>query len=312
VSESLPSDEEYDGEGPVSGSHIPVMAAEVSEYLQPRPDGVYIDGTLGLGGHAEKILAAMGSGWFIGVDQDEGALKAAAERLGRFSVRKNFIHDNFRNLGAIAQSLGVEAVDGILLDIGVSSVQLDNAQRGFNFREDGPLDMRMDPSAAVSAYDLVNGLSEREIEEVLRLYGEERFSRRIARVIVDRRMAAPLETTQALKDAVMAAMPGGRPYQKIHPATRTFQAFRIAVNRELDALEAVLPNAIALLKPCGRIVVISFHSLEDRIVKTKFRQAETAGLMNILTKKPLRPSEQEIGENSRARSARLRAGEKRQ
>jgi len=234
----------------------------------------------------------------------------AKERLSGCSPQCEFVHDDFRNIDRILDRAGIKAVDGILLDLGISSFQMDDAQRGFSLRGEGPLDMRMNQDSYISAYDLVNSLSEKEIAQILRDYGEERWHNRIARHLVEQRGRNPIATTKDLSDAVMRAIPHGRAWQKIHPATRTFQAFRIAVNRELESLEVALNKCLAYLKSGGRIVVISFHSLEDRIVKQKFRSSAQLGQVSLVVKKPVCPTEKEISENPRARSARLRVAEK--
>ncbi len=295
--------------------HIPVMYREVLEYLRLPVDGCFVDGTVGLGGHSSLVAESLSeNGRIIGIDRDEEALKIADEKLKGFKPQTTLVHDDFRNMDNVLDSLGIEKVDGVLLDLGISSFQLNNPQRGFSFQVDGPLDMRMDQSGWLSAYDLINSLSEREISMILRNYGEERFHNRIANYLVTHRTQHPIESTGELRDAVLKAMPHRYKHhykrQKIHPATRTFQAFRIAVNRELEALEIVLDKCIASLKVGGRLCVLSFHSLEDRIVKHHLRNAAKAKKIDLIVKKPLRPTDEEIKENPRARSARLRVAEK--
>lgn len=292
--------------------HDPVLLNESLEFLSVNPSGIYVDATLGLGGHAQAICQSLHhDGRVIAFDQDPSALHFAQKRLEQFSARVDYIRDNFRHLKKCLDDLNIIQIDGIIFDVGVSSYQLDDPGRGFSLKSEGPLDMRMNPDSAVCAYDLVNSLTEQEIEKILREYGEERWSRRIARQIIQDRMRAPIKTTKDLRKIVLRAMPMGyNRHQRIHPATRVFQAFRIAVNQELESLEIALHQALDRLKPGGRMVVISFHSLEDRIVKHFFRLKEQEGVVSVLTKKPVRPSEQESTLNPRARSARLRAAEK--
>lgn len=295
----------------VKSIHIPVMLQEVLEYLRPQEGNVFLDGTIGLGGHAESILEAIGEkGRLIGIDRDQNALSLAEKRLEKYAKQCNFIYGNFRDFDKISKDLGIRNLDGILLDIGVSSLQLDNPDRGFNIRAEGPLDMRMDQNGKISAYDLVNSLSEKEIAIILKDFGEERFASRIARVLVENRHKKPIDSTRELRHLIMRAMPYRKKREKIHPATRSFQAFRIAVNRELDALDKALDKCVDMLKPSGRIGVISFHSLEDRIVKVKFRDFAKEDKLKLIVKKPLRPSEKEIDQNPRCRSARLRIAER--
>jgi len=294
-----------------SACHLPVMLNEVIEYLQPRSGQVFVDGTLGLGGHSEVILSIIGEqGRLIGIDQDEQALELARKNLKEYPSRCDFIHGNYRNIDTILSDLNIQAVDGILLDLGLSSFQIDNPDRGFSFRAEGPLDMRMDQNSFISAFDLVNSLSEKEISNILKDFGQERWHHRIARCLVRQRSIKPIETTTELSHLVLKAMPRKSKREKIHPATRTFQAFRIAVNRELEGLEVALDKCINFLKPGGRIAIIAFHSLEDRIVKQKFQSLAKTGQLSLVFKKPLRPSEGETQVNPRARSARLRVAER--
>lgn len=288
-------------------THIPVLLEAVLRLLQPRANGTYIDATLGAGGHAEALLQASGpAGRLLGLDQDTTALHIARTRLAPYDERATLVHANFRDLSRVAQTQGWTAADGILLDLGLSSMQLDQAERGFAFSHDAPLDMRMDTTQGQSAADLVNTLPERELADLIYEYGEEPASRRIARAIV---AARPIETTTRLAQ-VVARVAGGKGYWRIHPATRTFQALRIAVNDELGALKAVLPQAVSLLTPGGRLAVISFHSLEDRIVKQFMRDAAQQATLMVLTRKPVTADEAEIARNSRARSAKLRVAER--
>lgn len=287
--------------------HLPVMADEVLEFMDPKPNEVFVDGTLGMGGHALRILQRIGSkGLLIGMDRDEESLNKASISLGGFLHQCHFVHKDFRFIDDVLNDLNIHKVDGVFLDLGISSYQLDNPERGFSLRQAGPLDMRMDQNGPISAYDLVNSLSEKEIAVILKDFGEERWSNRIARLIVSERSKHPIEFTDDLSRIVQKAIPmKGKP-QRIHPATRTFQAFRIAVNRELETLEIAIDKCISLLKPHGRLGIISFHSLEDRIVKNKFKMFAKANLVRCLVKKPLRPSEKEISTNPRSRSARFR------
>jgi 16S rRNA (cytosine1402-N4)-methyltransferase len=287
------------------------MPAEVEGALGLKEGAVVVDGTLGLGGHALMIAAKIGAqGHLIGIDQDAEAVAVARGRLADFKGRLDIVKNNFSRMDEVLQGLGVGAVDAILLDLGVSSLQLDAAQRGFSFRSDASLDMRMDLEGVTTAEDLVNELSEQELADLIFRYGEERFSRRIASRIVASRAEQRIRTTTELADIVLRSLPGGYQRSKMHPATRTFQALRIAVNRELDVLEEVLEKSWGLLKPGGRLAVISFHSLEDRIVKEKFRGMFREGHVLRITKKPLMPLEAETVRNPRSRSAKLRAIER--
>ncbi|MBX0327626.1 16S rRNA (cytosine(1402)-N(4))-methyltransferase RsmH [Oscillochloris sp. ZM17-4] len=301
--------------------HVSVLPHEVQESIQPRPGGVYLDGTVGGGGHALALLrAAQPGGRLIGIDADPAALAAAGERLAAAQLPETSYtlrHGRFAEMAAIAHGAGVDHVDGILLDLGVSSHQIDTAERGFAFSNDGPLDMRLDPTRGPTAADLVNSLDEVALADIIFRYGEERGSRRIARLIVERRKQSPLTRTAELAALVARAIGrGGR--DRIHPATRTFQALRIAVNGELEQLEAALPQAVDLLRGGGRLAVISFHSLEDRIVKLFFRSESGYGgsanertpRLRIVTKKPIEAGEDELAANPRSRSAKLRVAEK--
>lgn len=292
--------------------HQPVLLKETIEWLRPLPVGVYVDGTVGLGGHAAAILAATdGRARLIGIDRDPNALKATSRRLADYAG-VTLVHGNFRNLPNILSELEVTAVDGILLDVGVSSLQLDKAERGFSYQDDGPLDMRMDPEQSTTAATLVNQLSQSELTRILRDYGEERWAGRIAGFIVDRRDRRPFATTGDLAEVIRAAIPAAARRRGGHPARRTFQALRIAVNDELASLQQVLEPAAHLLRPGGRLVVISFHSLEDRLVKQAFRQLsqQPENAWRVLTRRPVRPSADEIELNPRARSARMRVLER--
>ncbi len=290
--------------------HAPVMAREVVDFLRPRPGGVYVDGTLGLGGHAEAVLdAAAGQCRLIGLDWDEEAAALAEERLARFGSAVTVVRASCAELGPVLDNLGVRAVDGLLLDLGVSSLQLDDASRGFSFSKEGPLDMRMSRRTGRTAAELLADLDEGELERIFRQYGEEPRARAIARALgkLPRRERLALGTTTAFAAFVARIARGGR----LHPATRAFQGLRIAVNRELENLQKALRTAdVYLAAPGGRIAVISFHSLEDRIVKNALRDGAKAGRWTVLTKKPLGPGDDERRANPRSRSAKLRAAER--
>lgn len=304
-----------------ASAHLPVMVPEVLRVLDVHAGGSYVDGTVGLGGHAEAILDAAPGGRLFGLDQDPAALEAARVRLARFGDGAVLAHGNFRDLGEHARKAGFGAVDGVLMDLGVSSMQLDTPERGFSFQGDQALDMRMDPTSELTAAEIVNTWDEEEIANVIYRYGEERRSRAIARAIVARR---PLRGTRELVNAIEQAVGRGRERQ-IHPATLTFQALRIAVNQELDSLEEALPQAHGLLDGAGaRLAVIAFHSLEDRIVKDYLRLESTdcvcpprtpqcvcghVATLRLVTRRAMRPSPAEVAANPRARSARLRAAE---
>jgi 16S rRNA (cytosine1402-N4)-methyltransferase len=295
----------------VTDQHIPVLGAEIQQYLNLHPGNCFVDCTIGLGGHSVLLSTqVLPGGRIIGIDRDADSLRLAQENLSSFSGRCDFVRDDFRQLDTILNNLGVEQVDGMLFDLGISSYQLDNPSRGFSLKMDGPLDMRMDQESFLSAYDLINSLSERELAMILRKYGEERLSHRIARFLVAQREKGPLQSTRELCDVVLRAMPAKYHRQKIHPATRTFQAFRIAVNRELESIELALQKAVAYLKVGGRIAVISFHSLEDRIVKHSFRHFAHDKQLRLILKKPLQPTLEERQRNPRSRSARLRVAER--
>lgn len=308
-------------------SHLPVMVKEAARYLGLRPGGVYVDGTVGGGGHTLEILKTEKEATVIGIDRDADALKAAARAIEAEGCkdRATLVKGNFRDIKKIIEGLGVKEVDGILLDIGVSSFQFDTAERGFSFRFDARLDMRMDQTEGQSAYDLVNGLDRQELARIFKIYGEERFAEKIAGAIVRAREIKPVETTGELASIAAGAVPKRFHEKGQHPATRIFQALRIAVNDELEGLKQGLSNGFASLKSGGRLVVISFHSLEDRIVKESFRYFALECLCPprfpvcvcgkkaeacILTPRPVTAADDEIGANPRARSAKLRAMEK--
>jgi 16S rRNA (cytosine1402-N4)-methyltransferase len=290
--------------------HEPVMVAEVLEHLEPARGGVFVDCTVGLGGHARALLAA-GASRLIGLDRDPAALAQAGVALSEFGDRVELVHSDYRRLGEVLDARGITAVDGLLADLGVSSMQLDAPGRGFSFRRDEPLDMRMDTSSGLTAAEALKTVGERELADVIYEFGEERHSRRIARAIVDGRSRGDVDTTGKLADLVRRAVPR-KGYQRIDPATRTFQAIRIWVNRELDGLDVFLSDAAARLGAGGRMVVITFHSLEDRIVKHTLRamQAQGEAGITVRTKRPVVPAEAEVERNPRARSAKLRAAER--
>jgi len=293
--------------------HTPVMLEQVLAYLDPGPGKVIVDATVGMGGHALEIARRISpSGRLIAIDRDKESLEHAQERLKDFSGIAEFVYGNFSDIQEIVKRLNIHAIDGIVLDLGVSMFQLTQPDRGFSFTREGPLDMRLDRNSYISAYDLVNNLNEDEISNLLWSFGQERWHNRIAHRLVEERRKQPIATTAQLSDIVMRAIPPRfrRYHYRIHPATRTFQAVRIAVNRELEALEQVLARAIPLLAPGGRICVIAFHSLEDRAVKWAFRTAAAEGLVKILTPKPLTPSEEEMRVNPSSRSSKFRAVEK--
>ena len=306
--------------------HISVLLEETTKALQIKPEGIYVDGTLGGGGHACRIASGLsGAGRLIGIDQDGDAIEAAGERLKAFGERVTLIRDNYRNAAQVLKGLGIERVDGILLDLGVSSYQLDNAERGFSYQYDTPLDMRMDLRQPLTAADILNGYSEAELYRVIRDYGEEQFAKNIAKHIVKARADKPIETTGELNEIIKAAIPAKMRAAGGHPSKRTFQAVRIECNRELDVLRESLDGFIDMLNPGGRLCVITFHSLEDRIVKTAFRRNENpcscppdfpvcvCGQVSrgrVITKKPILPAEEEIAANRRAKSAKLRVFER--
>jgi 16S rRNA (cytosine1402-N4)-methyltransferase len=303
-----------------------VLSAEVLHYLAPQPGKIYVDGTVGGGGHTMQLLEASGpDGIVIGFDRDAEALQAASEKLVRYGDRVRLVHGNFADIAEMLAEIGISGIDGFLLDLGVSSFQLDKGERGFSFQQDAPLDMRMDDSTGVSAAELVNNLSEQELAKIIREFGEERWAVRIASHIVKARMVKPVETTLQLVDIIKGAIPRAKWEERLHPATRTFQGLRIAVNDELASLEKGLRAAIKLLNRGGRAAVISFHSLEDRIVKSVFREFTTGCVcpkevpvcvcgrtprLKKITGKPVFPCSEEVQSNPRSRSAKLRIAEK--
>jgi len=293
---------EFDGERAL---HVPVLTGEVLQHLQPQRMGLFVDCTVGLGGHARALLEG-GATRLIGIDRDQAALAVAGEALGSFGERVELVHADYRELARVLDERGIAAVDGILADLGVSSMQLDGEGRGFSFRRDEPLDMRMDTTRGETAADLLARVDETELANVIFQLGEERRSRRIARALVAAREQRPLTTTGQVADIVRRAN-RGKGWQRIDPATRTFQALRIWVNGELEGLDGFLETAAGRLSVGGRFAVISFHSLEDRIVKHTFRRLES---VRVVTRRPVVPGDDEISRNPRARSAKLRVVER--
>jgi 16S rRNA (cytosine1402-N4)-methyltransferase len=289
--------------------HEPVLLAETVALLEPSRGGIFVDCTVGLAGHARALLQE-GASRLIGLDRDPVALRLAREVLAPWGDRIELVHSDYRELCAVLEARSIDGIDGALADLGVSSMQFDAEGRGFSFRRDEPLDMRMDQTQGPTAADLIAAAGEEDLANVIYQYGEERFSRRIARRIVEARRAAPIATTGQLADIVRRALPR-KGYQRIDPATRTFQALRIWVNRELDGLDAFLVDASRVLRAGARLAVITFHSLEDRIVKHVFRAlAASGGALRVLTRKPVVPGDDELARNPRARSAKLRAIER--
>lgn len=297
-------------EGGSAGFHQSVLAEEAIGHLRPGPGKTIVDATVGLGGHSALILKAIApSGKLIGIDRDDAALDQARQRLRPFQNSFLLVQDNFSNLRSILKSLGVARIDGILFDLGLSSFQLQEPERGFSFLKEGPLDMRMDIRQRITAKDIVNRVSEKELDRIFQEFGEERWHRRIAQRIAKARKRAPITTTTQLAELVTRAIPRATLYHRIHPATRIFQALRIAVNQELESLDRAIREALDFLNPGARIVIISFHSLEDRIVKTRFREASRERRLVLVTKKPITPTVEEMRENPRSRSAKLRSAE---
>ncbi|WP_281724645.1 16S rRNA (cytosine(1402)-N(4))-methyltransferase RsmH [Lachnoclostridium phocaeense] len=306
--------------------HRSVLLEETVNGLNIKPDGIYVDGTLGGGGHAYEICRRLGNkGSIVGIDQDEAAIEAAGIRLKDFGEKVTIVRSNYCEMKSVLQGLGIDKVDGIVLDLGVSSYQLDTAERGFSYREDAPLDMRMDRRQTMTARDIVNDYSEKDLYRVIRDYGEDKFAKNIAKHIVIEREKRSIETTGQLTEIIRGAIPMKFQKKSGHPAKRTFQAIRIELNRELDVLKNSLDEMIDLLNPGGRLCIITFHSLEDRIVKSAFKKNEdpctcpkdfpvcVCGKVSkgsILTRKPILPSKEELEENSRSKSAKLRIFER--
>lgn len=309
----------------MSFNHVTVLLHESIKGLNIKPDGIYVDGTLGGGGHSFHILQRLETGKLIGIDQDQDALKAATKRLEVFGERFIPVHSNYSNLLNVLDSLGIEKIDGLILDLGVSSYQLDEAERGFSYMNDGKLDMRMNQSSDFSAYDVINTYSERALTQVIREYGEENWASRIAKFICEAREVKPLETTYELVDVIKAAIPAKARKDGPHPAKRTFQAIRIEVNNELKIIDKTIEDAVSVMNKGGRVAIITFHSLEDRIVKNAYKNLATGCTcppefpvcvcngkpkVKIISRKPILPSEEELESNPRARSAKLRVAEK--
>lgn len=305
--------------------HVTVLLNEAVDILDIKPEGIYVDGTLGGASHSLEIVKKLTSGKLICFDQDINAISAAKEKLKDFMDKTILVHSNFENLREELNKLGIESIDGFLVDLGVSSHQLDVPERGFSYMQDAPLDMRMDNNAELSAYDVVNTYSEAELKRVIKDYGEENWSARIAKLIVERRATMPIRTTFELVDAIKAAIPKKMRDENQHPAKRTFQAIRIEVNRELDVIEKTLLAAVEMMNKGGVLAVITFHSLEDRIVKNVFKKLQysctcppefpvcicnSKQVVEIITRKPILPSENEVEMNPRSRSAKLRAARK--
>ena len=308
-----------------SGGHVSVLLDECIENLKIRPDGIYLDGTLGMGGHSFEIASRLGAGRLVCIDRDETAIERAGKRLAPFGEKVTLVHGNFSDAAAILDGLGIAGVDGMLFDLGVSSPQLDEAERGFSYMVQAPLDMRMDRGGALTAWEVVNTWEESRLNRILWDYGEERYARRITDAILRHRAEKPIETTQELVGIIRGAMPAAALREKQHPAKRTFQAIRIAVNDELGAIAAMMDTAPDKLNKGGRLCVISFHSLEDRIVKSGIQARErgcvcpreapvcTCGFVQTLrsvSRKPILPTQEEIARNPRARSAKLRVAER--
>ena len=306
-------------------SHKSVLLEECLEGLHIRPDGIYLDGTLGGAGHSSEIVKRLTTGRLIGVDRDQVALDAAAKRLAPWADRVTLVHENFQEITSVLDRLGLDRIDGMLFDLGVSSPQLDDAERGFSYMADAPLDMRMNREDSLTAWDIVNTWDRAELKRILYEYGEERYAPQIASAIERRRSERPIETTLELAEVIRSAMPPQALREKQHPAKRSFQAIRIAVNDELGAVSRMMEAAIPRLKPGGRLAVITFHSLEDRIVKSAMQQAAKGCTcppefpvcvcgkkpqIKIITRKPITSGPQELEENPRARSAKLRVAEK--
>lgn len=307
-------------------NHKSVLLKETIEALNIRPDGIYADGTLGGAGHSSEICRRLGdSGRLIGIDQDGDAIKASSERLESYKSKVTIVRDNYVNMASVLQDLGINKVDGILLDLGVSSYQLDTDERGFSYQHEAPLDMRMDDRNPMTAADIVNGYSLQELARVIREYGEDKFAQNIAKHIVTEREKAPIETTVQLAEIIKQSIPMKMRATGGHPAKRTFQAIRIELNRELTVLKDSIDTMIDILEPGGRICIITFHSLEDRIVKEAFRKAENpctcppdfpvcvCGNISrgrVITRKPILPGEEELRENRRSESAKLRVFER--
>lgn len=305
--------------------HVSVLLDECIEGLNIKPDGIYVDGTLGGGGHSKEIAKRLENGMLVGIDQDKNAIKKAREVLKPYEDKVIFVNDNFSNIKNILFKLNIEGIDGLLLDLGVSSHQLDEGERGFSYKQDAKLDMRMNSKAKLSAWDIVNSYSEQELHRIIKDYGEERWAKRIAEFICIEREEKTIDTTLELVEVIKKAIPSGARKGGPHPARRTFQAIRIEVNDELEIIKKTIMDAVKQMKRGGRICIITFHSLEDRIVKETFKELSLSCVcppelpvcmcdkkreVKIITKKPIISTDEELGENSRARSAKLRIAEK--
>ena len=305
-------------------NHYSVLLAKTVEHLNVRPEGVYVDGTLGGGGHAFEVCRQLTTGHLYGIDQDDAAIRAAGKRLEAFGDKVTILRNNYCNMRTALKQQGIDKVDGIVLDLGVSSYQLDESERGFSYRFNAPLDMRMDRRQTITARDIVNGYTESDLYRIIRDYGEEQFAKNIAKHIAKARADKPIETTFELNEIIKAAIPA-KMRKDGHPSKQTFQAIRIECNRELEVLRDSLDGFIEMLKPKGRLCIITFHSLEDRIVKTTFRKNENpctcppefpvcicgkVSMGSVVTKKPILPTETEIAENKRSKSAKLRVFER--
>lgn len=305
--------------------HVSVLLMETVDGLNVKPDGIYVDGTLGGGGHSEEILKRLDSGILIGIDQDEAALKAASKRLEKYGDKFIAVHNNFSNILEVLDKLNIKKIDGMMMDLGVSSHQLDEADRGFSYRFDAELDMRMDRSKSFTAKEIVNTYSEDELNRIIRDYGEENWARRIAKFICEKRQEKEIETTQELVDLIYNAIPANARKEGGHPAKRTFQAIRIEVNGELEIIRKTIEDITSVLNKNGRISIITFHSLEDRLVKQKFKELATGCIcppeiplcmcnnkakLKVITKKPILATKSELEVNSRSKSAKLRVAKK--
>ena len=306
--------------------HVSVLLNECIDNLNIKPDGVYVDCTMGGAGHSKEIVKRLSDkGLFIGFDQDKNAIATAKERLSEYSDRVRFVHSNFENIKEELAKIGVHNIHGVLADLGVSSHQLDEADRGFSYMQDAPLDMRMDVRCNFSAYDVVNTYSEEELAKIIKDYGEDNWAKRIAKFIVEERAEKPIETTGELVEVIKKAIPKKARIDGPHPAKRTFQAIRIEVNNELGVITKMIDDAVSIMNEGGRVCIITFHSLEDRIVKNEFRdlaldcvcpshlpicQCDKESLVKVITRKPILPSAEEIEENPRSRSAKLRVAER--
>ncbi|MEE0450724.1 16S rRNA (cytosine(1402)-N(4))-methyltransferase RsmH [Peptacetobacter sp.] len=307
-------------------NHVSVLLNECIDNLNIKPDGVYVDCTMGGAGHSKEIVKRLSSdGLFIGFDQDKNAIATAKERLAEYSDRVKFVHSNFENIKEELEKIGVHKIDGVLADLGVSSHQLDEADRGFSYMQDAPLDMRMDVRKDFSAYNVVNEYTEEELAKIIKYYGEDNWAKRIAKFIVEGRAEKPIETTGELVDIIKKAIPKKARIDGPHPAKRTFQAIRIEVNNELGVITKMIDDACSIMNQGGRICIITFHSLEDRIVKNEFKylsldcicppempfcQCDKVSEVKVITRKPILPSAEEIEMNPRSRSAKLRVAEK--